>query len=162
MTNKLQAPALDPTTIERVGGSVYPKEHASVCEGRSKARIGNELGLNNFGVNYVCLEPGSASSQRHWHHKQDEFIYIIQGELTLVTDAGEQILQKGMVAGFPAGKEDGHQLINRSDSNAFYLEVGDRTPGDGAEYPDIDLRVSVDDAGFHFVHKDGAPYDKAD
>nr|WP_282184535.1 cupin domain-containing protein [Azospirillum baldaniorum] len=102
------------------------------------------------------LEPGAASALRHWHTRQDEFVYVLDGELTLVTDAGETVLRPGMCAGFPAGKPDGHQLVNRSDEPATYLEVGDRSAGDEAHYPDEDLRYdSVTDL---FTHRDGTPW----
>jgi len=95
---------------------------------------------------------------RHWHLRQDEFVYILEGELVLVTDGGEQTLSAGMVAGFPAGKADGHHLVNRLDRDAVYLEVGDRTPGDGANYPDDDLEAHAMAGGWSFTHKDGRPY----
>lgn len=159
---KLRSPALDPRTIEMHVGTTYPSPHDGICKNRKKARLGDALGLNNFGVNYVCLPSGTASSQRHWHTKQDEFIYIIEGELVLVTDIGEQVLGAGMVAGFPAGQPDGHHLINRTDCDAIYLEVGDRTAGDGGEYSDIDMRAVRHNDGINFVHKDGTPYDTKD
>ncbi len=155
-----KSPALDPRSLKMQTGTSYPSPHDEICANRMKARLGDTLGLNNFGVNYVCLPPGTASSQRHWHTKQDEFIYIIKGQLVLVTDAGAQVMCAGTVAGFPAGKPDGHQLINRTDKDAFYMEVGDRTEGDTGEYSDIDMRAVRDDSGFLFVHKDGTPYPK--
>jgi len=158
-TNELILPALDPRTVEPHTGTAYPKAFQSVCEGREKAKIGDVLGLKNFGVNVTRLRPGVVSALRHWHDNQDEFIYVLEGELVLVTDAGEQVLGVGMVAGFPAGKADGHQLINKSDHDALYLEVGDRTPGGGAEYPDVDLRVRSTTDGYRFTHKDGTPYE---
>lgn len=159
MTDTLpKAPALDPRSIEMRSGSTYPSPHDEICAGRKKAKIGDVLGLKNFGVNYVYLAPGSASSQRHWHTKQDEFIYIVEGDIVLVTDAGEQTLTAGMVAGFPGGKPDGHHLINRTQSDAFYMEVGDRTAGDGGEYSDIDMRAVRVDGGVRYDHKDGTPY----
>ena len=94
---------------------------------------------------------------RHWHSKQDEFVYVLEGELTLVTDQGEQVLRAGMAAGFAAGSGDGHHMVNRSDATARYLEVGDRRPGDAVTYPDIDL-VLADNATDVFTHKDGTPY----
>ncbi|NQW01568.1 MAG: cupin domain-containing protein [Rhodospirillales bacterium] len=155
---KLTLPALDPLSVQAQTGSAYPNKFKAICEAREKAKIGDVLGLTNFGVNLTRLRPGTASSQRHWHDNQDEFIYVIEGELVLVTDAGEQILTAGAVAGFPAGKADGHQLINKSDHDALYLEVGDRTPGGGAEYPDIDMRVKMTADGPRFTRKDGTPY----
>jgi uncharacterized cupin superfamily protein len=94
---------------------------------------------------------------RHWHSKQDEFIYVLEGELTLVTDAGRQKLKRGMAAGFPAGRADGHQLVNETKKPALYLEIGDRTPGDGAAYADVDLAARLVDGKWVFTHKDGRP-----
>src|SRR5262249_43376727 len=114
--------------------------------------------LKNFGVNLVTLDPCAESSIRHWHEKQDEFIYVLEGEITLVTDAGRQKLRPGMAAGFPAGRADGHHLVNETGRPAVYLEVGDRTPGDSASYPDADLAVRMVDGKWVFFHKDGRPY----
>lgn len=151
-------PALDPATVEETRGSNYPEAFKPRVNGRAKQRLGNALGLKNFGVNLTTLKPGSASALRHWHLKQDEFIYVVSGELVLVTELGEQVLTAGMCAGFPAGKADGHHLVNRSARLAVYLEVGDRTPGDGAEYPDDDLVARAEGAGWSFTRKDGRPY----
>jgi uncharacterized cupin superfamily protein len=111
-------------------------------------------------VNLVRLPPGCASSQRHWHTRQDEFVYVLEGELTLVTDAGEQRLTAGMAAGFPAGRPDGHHLVNRSGRDALFLEIGDRSPGDEGEYPDIDMiwRTVDGDQRYVYLHRDGTPY----
>jgi uncharacterized cupin superfamily protein len=158
-TDSLQLPALDPKAVAAATGSGYPEPYRAAVAGRSKQRLGNALGLKNFGVNLVRLPPGVASSQRHWHSAEDEFIYMLEGELQLVTDAGSQTLTPGMAAGFPAGKADGHQLINRSKSDAVYLEVGDSRPGaDEVEYPDIDLRAIRLEGKDVFVHKDGKPW----
>ena len=154
MTDRRKAPAMDPAAIEPVLGTGYPPEFAEACAARAKRQIGNALGLRNFGVNLVTLPPGTASSQRHWHSHQDEFVYVVEGEATLVTDAGEEILGPGMVAGFPAGRADGHHLVNRSDADVVYLEVGDRPPVDDVDYSDIDMLVR----GRRFVHRDGTPY----
>ena len=151
-------PALDPATVAPAHGSNYPAQFKPRVAGRRKRRLGNALGLTNFGVNLTTIKPGSASALRHWHLKQDEFIYIISGELVLVTDAGEQLLTAGTCAGFPAGKADGHHLVNRSAADAVYLEVGDRTPGDGAQYPDDDLIARAVPNGWAFTRKDGTPY----
>jgi uncharacterized cupin superfamily protein len=124
---------------------------------RERRRLGDPLGLQNFGVNLLTLPPGAASSQRHWHTRQDEFIYVLEGEVTLVTDAGKQVLTAGMCAGFPAGKPDGHHLINRSKSQVKVLEVGDRTSGDRFTYSDIDMKgYTVVSAVF--TRKSGKPY----
>jgi uncharacterized cupin superfamily protein len=151
-------PALDPATLEPRIGSGYPEPFASDVAAREKRALGDALGLKNFGVNMVHLSPGAMSSQRHWHSKQDEFLYVLEGELVLVTDGGEQTLSAGAVAGFPAGKSDGHHLINRSDSVAVYLEVGDRTEWDEVDYPDIDMLVRYVDGEEAYVKKDGTPY----
>lgn len=154
----LKPPTLDPATLPGRTGSGYPEEFRALVAGREKRALGDALGLQNFGVNLVRLPPGCASSQRHWHTKQDEFVYVLEGEVTLVTDAGEQVLGPGMAAGFPAGKADGHHLVNRSGRDALYLEVGDRTAGDECDYPDIDLAVRWIEGEERFVHKDGRPY----
>ncbi len=151
-------PALDPDTVQPRIGSSYPEPFAKAVADREKRALGDAAGLKNFGVNLVRLPPGAISSQRHWHSRQDEFVYVVDGELTLVTDSGEQILGPGMVAGFPAGVRDGHHLINRTRSDAHYLEVGDRSDGDEVDYPDIDmLRRNLDGEG-RYIHKDGTPY----
>jgi uncharacterized cupin superfamily protein len=116
------------------------------------------VGLKNFGVNLMRLPPGCASSQRHWHSKQDEFVYVLEGEVVLVTDAGEQSLRAGMAAGFPAGKPDGHHLVNRGARDALVLEVGDRTAGDEGDYSDIDMMWRIVDGVERYLHKDGTPY----
>jgi uncharacterized cupin superfamily protein len=140
-------------------GSTYPEAFLDKVAGRSRQRIGNAAGLKNFGVNLTTLAPGSQSALRHWHSAQDEFIYVVSGQLWLITDEGAQPLNPGDMAAFPAGKANGHHLINRSDAPASYLEVGDRTPGDRADYPDDDLTwVPQADGRSRFEHKDGTPY----
>jgi len=151
-------PALDPATLEPRTGSGYPEPFRAAVAGREKRALGDALGLTNFGVNLVRLPPDCASSQRHWHSKQDEFVYVVDGELVLLTDDGEQILTAGAVAGFPAGKPDGHHLVNRSGKTATYLEVGDRTEWDEVDYPDIDMLVRYVDGEEAYVKKDGTPY----
>src|SRR3989449_11723919 len=147
-------PALDPCTVAERTGSAYPEPLRRLVGERSRRALGNELGLTPFGVNLTVIQPGAWSALRHWHTRQDEFVYVLEGELVLVTDEGEQTLRAGMAAGFPAGKADGHHLINRSARPALYLEVGDRTPGDEVHYPDVDLFVAAD---FSFRHKSGEP-----
>ena len=148
-------PVLDPATVAERTGSAYPAPLDEPCRNRGKRALGNELGLTHFGVNLTRIEPGAWSALRHWHTRQDEFVYVLEGELVLVTDAGEQTLRPGMAAGFPAGKNDGHHLINRSTRPALYLEVGDRGPGDEVHYPDADLFVSSD---LVIRHRNGEPY----
>ncbi len=154
----LKPPALDPASLPARTGSGYPEPFQAAVAAREKRALGDALGLKNFGVNLPRLPPGNASSQRHWHSKQDEFVYIVAGEVVLVTDVGEQVLSAGMVAGFPAGMGDGHHLINRSDRDALYLEVGDRSANDECDYPDIDMLVRWIDGEEKYVHKDGTPY----
>jgi uncharacterized cupin superfamily protein len=158
MTEKLKLPAINPAVVEPITGSNYPAQFKPGAAGRSKQRLGDALGLKNFGVNLTTIRPGAASALRHWHTKEDEFVYLLSGELVLVTDAGEQLLTAGMAAGFPAGKADGHCLINRSSRDAVYLEVGDRKDEDEARYPDIDLDRRNTPAGRTFCRKDGTPY----
>jgi len=158
-SGNLNLPAIDPGTVAAVSGSGYPEPYRAAVAGRSKRRLGNAVGLSHFGVNLVRLAPGSASSQRHWHKAEDEFVYILEGEVELVTDAGAQTLTAGMAAGFPAGKPDGHHLVNRSQRDVLYLEVGDRRPeSDEAEYPDIDLRLVNQNGKLVFTRKDGKPW----
>ena len=154
----LKLPALDPLGVTPATGTNYPDAFKPRVAGRAKRKLGDALGLKNFGVNLTTIKPGGASALRHWHLKQDEFVYILEGELVLVTDGGEQLLTAGMAAGFPAGKPDGHCLINRSDRDAVYLEVGDRSVGDGGRYPDDDLEANAIPGGWTFTHKDGRPY----
>jgi uncharacterized cupin superfamily protein len=127
--------------------------------GRRKQPLGDLFGLANFGVNRTRLAPGAVSALRHAHTKQDEFLYILEGHPTLHTDEGQTRLSPGMCAGFKAGTGNGHQLLNETDEDVVYLEVGDRTPGDEASYPDDDLKaVMVAPGQWRFVHKDGSPY----
>jgi uncharacterized cupin superfamily protein len=152
-------PALDPATVEARKGSSYPEPWKTSCGEREKLALGDVLGLNDFGVNLVRLPPGALSSQRHWHSHEDEFVYVLEGELTLITDAGSQVLKPGMAAGFPAGEGDAHHLANKSKGWAVYLEVGSRSLEDEVTYPDIDLFLT---SGRHgkskFTKKDGTPY----
>lgn len=150
---------IDPMAVEAQEGSSYPEPFASQVGRRRKRALGDATGLRNFGVNLVELPPGAVSSMRHWHDKQDEFVYVLEGQLVLVTDAGEATLGPGMAAGFPAGAANGHQLVNRSNALAVYLEVGDRLPGDGVTYSDIDMLLPYrPDGKTIFVCKNGEPY----
>ena len=158
MNAKLSLPAIDPATVESRAGSNYPQQFKPGVAGRSKQRLGDALGLKNFGVNLTTIKPGAASALRHWHSHEDEFIYMVSGELVLVTDGGEQTLVAGMAAGFPAGKADGHCLVNRTTVDAIYLEVGDRSPVDTVTYPDNDLESRATPSGRKRFHKDGTPY----
>ncbi len=148
---------INPEEVPIQNSSNYPDEFKSIVAGRFRQRLGNFAGLNNFGVNLVKLSPGSASALRHWHSHQDEFIYVVEGELILINDEGEEVLTPGMAAGFPANEANGHHLVNRSSQDAVYLEVGDRTANDIANYPDNDLIAKSADDGksFIFTRKDG-------
>lgn len=137
----------------------YPQPFAARMAGRSKRALGDAFGLANFGVNLTRLAPGAASSLRHAHSRQDEFIYVLEGQPSLHTDAGCVHLGPGQCAGFRAGSGDAHHLINETDQDVLYLEVGDRTPGDAAVYPDDDLQALMVDGRWRFAHKNGAPYD---
>ena len=162
MEQRLRSPALDPHTVPARRGSSYPAPFRAAVESRVKRALGDATGLSQFGVNLVELPPGCWSAQRHWHTHEDEFVYVLDGELVLVTDAGEQVLRAGMAAGFPAGTPDGHHLINRTDRPATYLEVGTRREDlDEVDYPDIDLAIRVLDGHQMFVRKSGEPYGPA-
>ena len=149
---------LDPETVTPRTGSIYPAPFGEPLAGREKRALGDALDLTQFGVNLVTLAPGAWSSQRHWHANEDEFVYVVAGEVTLVTDAGEQVLRSGLAAGFPAGKADGHHLMNRTETSALYLEVGTRAAAEDAQYSDIDMVVRRDGGAFVFTHKNGDPY----
>ena len=155
----LRKPALDPRTVEALNRSGYPEPYRSRVLPRMKRRIGDALGLTRIGINYTVLPPGKESSMRHWHTHEDEFVFVLEGELVLRTEVGEQVLTAGMCAGFPAGNEDGHHLINRSAADAVYLEVSNRDGADGAHYsdPDVDLAFSPAHAPGRFTRRDGTP-----
>ena len=148
---------LDLREIKIVSGSSYPPPFADSCAGRSRQRLGEAAGLTDFGVNLTRLPAGTWSSQRHWHTVEDEFIYVVEGEVVLVTDSGEVTLHAGDCAGFKAGIAIGHHLQNRTTRDVLYLEVGARRPRDDAvTYPGIDLQVRKGEEGYS--HADGKPY----
>jgi uncharacterized cupin superfamily protein len=139
--------------------SNYPEPFASRMKGREKRPLGELFGLQNFGVNLTRLAPGAVSALRHAHTRQDEFVYILEGHPTLVTDSGEMRLEPGMCAGFRADSGDGHHLRNGTATDVLYLEIGDRTSGDAATYPDDDLQAVVgSDGKWRFTRKDGTAY----
>ena len=140
----------------RTRKSNYPAPYASRMEGRDKRVLGDVFGLTNFGVNLTRLAPGGSSALRHTHTKQDEFVYIVEGTPVLVTDEGETRLEPGMCAGFKAGGS-AHHLVNRTDADVVFLEVGDRTPGDAVTYPDDDLKATLVEGAWKFTRKDGTP-----
>ena len=143
----------------RTKPSNYPEPFASRMAGREKRPLGDLFGLTNFGVNLTRLVPGAISALRHAHSRQDEFIYILRGEPTLVTDAGETPLGPGMCAGFKGGTGNAHHLVNRTAAEVVYLEIGDRTVGDAGSYPDDDIQAVLNtDGKWGFTHKDGTPY----
>ena len=138
--------------------SVYPEPFKSQMAGRLKRPLGDLFGLSNFGVNLTRLAPQAVSALRHAHTRQDEFIYILEGHPTLHTDAGATVLGPGMCAGFKAGTGNAHRLVNHTAKDVVYLEVGDRSAGDAASYPDDDLQALLVDGQWTFVHRDGTPY----
>lgn len=151
----LYKPAIDPRALPARNRSGYPEPYRSRVLPREKRALGDAAGLTRIGVNLTTLAPGKESSMRHWHTQEDELIYVIEGEVVLRTAAGEQTLAAGMCAGFPAGVNDGHQLINRSQRPAVYLEISNRDPEDTAEYSDPDV-----DLAYHrgnFTRRDGTP-----
>lgn len=141
-------------------GSGYPAPYKHAVAGRSRRRIGDAGGLTQYGVNICTLKPGSASAQRHWHKHEDEFVYVLSGEVVLIEDSGETALQAGDAAAFPAGAANGHHLVNRSNEDAVFLEVGTRSAVEDVEYtdPEIDLRAVKNDGVFRYLHKDGRPW----
>lgn len=139
-------------------GTVYPAVFAHVVNGRSKRALGDQFGLDQFGVNLTTLAPGAASALRHYHQREDEFVYVLDGELTLVDNSGEHPMTPGMCAGFKAGVANGHQLVNRSSKPATYIEIGTRSPDEAASYPDVDLKGVKAAGKFTFTRKDGSAY----
>ena len=137
-------------------GSRYPAPHDAPCIARTKFLLGDVFGLSQFGVNLAVLEPGAWSSQRHWHENEDEFIYVLSGEITLADDSGEHVLKPGMCAGFKAGNGNGHCLKNLTDKPVQYLEVGTRGTDEVAWYSDIDMKVVQKDRKGIYLRKDGS------
>ena len=141
------------------GQSIYPQPYAQQVAGRIKHKLGNEYGLENFGVNLTILEPGAVSALYHFHTAEDEFVYILEGTPTLVLDNKEYLMQPGECCGFKAGTGTGHQLVNKSDKKVVYIEIGNRSSEDKPEYPNDDLVLTWLGAGAHkFTHKDGSEY----
>jgi uncharacterized cupin superfamily protein len=147
---------IDLTTVPERRGCGYPAPYDEPCRARIRQRLGDAAHLSDFGVNLLRLAPGAWSSQRHWHSAEDEFLYVLAGEVVLVTNAGEEVLRAGDCAGFKAGVADGHHLQNRSGQEALVLEVGSRKPGEAVDYPDIDLQIPQGSEDYH--HRDGRPY----
>jgi uncharacterized cupin superfamily protein len=149
-------PKIDIATVPVRRGTGYPPPFDAPCAERTRRRLGNAGGLRDFGVNFMTLPPGAWSSQRHWHSDEDEFVYVLEGTLTLVEDAGETVLKAGECAAFPKGTGNGHHMINKSSTTALYLEIGSRNSQDLTTCSDIDMMSSNADG--RFVHKDGSPY----
>jgi uncharacterized cupin superfamily protein len=151
-------PKIDIANLKVEISSGYPEPFRQVTVGRQRQRLGNAVSLDQFGVNLTRLQPGSQSSQRHWHEAEDEFVYMLEGELVLCENEGETILRPGDAAGFKAGVANGHCLVNRSGRDAVFLEIGTRMVHERVDYPDIDLMVRKDESGVQYTHKSGAPY----
>lgn len=150
---------IDSAAVAAVIGSLYPPPFDHPCRDRERRRLGDAAGLQQFGVNLMRLPPGAWSSQRHWHSHEDEFVYVLSGEVTLVSDAGTEVLRAGDSAGFRAGEPEGHALQNRSGADALVLEVGTRAPAqDVTTYPGIDLVAPAGGVPANFTHRDGAAY----
>lgn len=161
MALPLVPPACDPATLTPRAGSGYPEPYRSRVLPREKRALGDALGLTLIGVNLTTLMPGKESSMRHWHTLEDELVYVLEGELTLVTDDGEQLLTQGTYAGFAAGAKLGHQFVNRSDQPVRYLEISNRDPNDAAVYTDpaVDMVYEQSPDGDPvFKRRDGTPY----
>jgi uncharacterized cupin superfamily protein len=150
---------IDVGALTRVVGTQYPPPFDVPCRSRERAKLGDAAGLTQYGVNLLRLPPGAWSSQRHWHTAGDEFVYVLSGEVVLVTDAGEEVLRAGDAAGFPAGDTNGHCLRNLSESNAEVLEIGTRIAGDAAYYPDVDMVAPPGGKPALYTHRDGTPYE---
>jgi uncharacterized cupin superfamily protein len=152
-------PKIDLSALEtRVGSPNYPAPFRHVCAGRHKTALGNAVGLSQFGVNLTKLEPGAATSIRHWHEQEDEFVYILQGECVLIENDGETLLKAGDCAGWKASVPNGHCIVNRTDCAVLLLEVGTRASSERSHYPDDDLKFERDDGVVRVLHKSGEPY----
>ena len=151
-------PKIDTTKLTPREGTNYPDAFKHVVTGRQKTALGNAADLTQFGVNLTRLRPGAASALRHWHENEDEFVYILAGEVVLIEDEGETIMRPGDCAGFKAFVGNGHHLVNRTQRDALILEVGTRAKSERAHYPDVDLQFDRDETGVRITHKNGEPY----
>lgn len=151
-------PIIDQSKCPVKTGSIYPEPYATMMQGRSSLRLGDAGGLTQFGANLVMLDPGALSSLRHWHQNEDEFVWVVEGECTLVQDAGETVMRPGDCAAFPAGSTDGHHFVNRTDRPAKFLVVGTKAKHEVATYSDVDLRVEIGGGKASFTYKDGTPF----
>jgi uncharacterized cupin superfamily protein len=153
-------PRIDIAKVPVDTATGYPSPFNKAVEGRSRKRLARAAGLTQFGVNVCTLKPGAASSQRHWHENEDEFVYVLEGEVTLCEDGGETVLKPGDAVAWKAGAANGHCLINRSNRDAVFIEVGGRAPTECAHYSDIDMMALRDGATFVYTRKNGEPYPK--
>ena len=151
-------PKIDIASLPVRNSTSYPEPFRQIVAGRFAQALGNAAGLTQFGVNLVTVKPGSASSARHWHENEDEFVYMLEGELVLVENDGETVMRPGDAAGFKAGVANGHHFVNRAPHDARFLVVGSRAPAERAHYPDIDLAYEFDGKAVRMTHKSGAPY----
>jgi uncharacterized cupin superfamily protein len=151
-------PKIDINKIQPDTATGYPPPFNRAVDGRSRKRLARSAGLSQFGVNICTLKPGAASSQRHWHEKEDELVYVLDGEVVLCEDEGETVLRQGDAAAWKAGAPNGHRMINRSDRDAVFIEVGTRATADRAYYSDIDMMVVRDEKGARYTKKNGEPY----
>ena len=151
-------PKLDIEALPVDTKTPYPPPFDRVVYGRERRRLGNAAGLDQFGVNLTTLRPGAASALRHWHECEDEFVYVLEGEVVLIENGGETVLKAGDAAGFKANSSNGHHLVNRTTNDAVYLEIGTRAKHERVQYPDVDLVAVRDDNGMRFTHKNGDPY----
>jgi uncharacterized cupin superfamily protein len=151
-------PKVDITKAKTRTTSIYPPEFEGVVRGREKTALGSVVGLTQFGVNLTRLKPGAASGLRHWHEAEDEFVYVLEGEITLIEDDGETVLKPGDAVGYKAGVANAHHLVNKSARDALYLEIGTRAVKERVHYADADLLYEKDEKSFRFTHKNGEPY----
>jgi uncharacterized cupin superfamily protein len=151
-------PKIDIASVKTENATGYPEPYRKAVAGRERKRLGNAAGLDQYGVNLTRLAPGSQSSQRHWHQTEDEFVYVLDGELVLIEDDGETVLKPGDAAGWKAGVANGHCLVNRSSRHAIYLEIGTRNKNDRVDYPDIDMLNTKVEGVQRYLHKSGDPF----
>jgi uncharacterized cupin superfamily protein len=151
-------PKVDIAKVPAKSGTFYPAQFQAECKGRHKQALGDAIGLTQFGVNITRIEPGQTSALRHWHEQEDEFIYMLEGELVLAENDGEVGLKAGDAAGFKAGSGVAHRLINRSNRDAVYFEVGTRAKTERVHYPDVDLELVRDQKGRRYQRRNGEPY----
>ena len=154
-----RSPAFDPLAVPESNATSYPEPYRAANLKRFNRRVGDHAGLKNFGVNLTRIEPGGQSSHRHAHLTQDEFVYVLAGEVTLETDAGKEVLRAGACAGFPCGSGNAHRFVNNSPADVLLLVIGDRSGGDEVTYPEIDMHGKLgEDGRYRFMRKDGTPF----